>query len=246
LELRKNILDFRKSEHFFEEAIKRDYSATPILSTGGYNDRFLTFVSHVFQSQVVKCRGDFLHFVVRALDYLNKHTNDCFFITHGNSRDKITDRGKLSDSAQTGSQVKQHFFSLKDELYPYLIVNVRSGASFTRVDSPDQFERVCGSSIGSSFFWGILRLLNYYNDPTEAVYAAAKGDSSRIDMSVGDIYGGSYTGIGLAENYIASSFGKLKDLNGPEELRSVMKEDVARSLLTMTAVNLLIFSNVVA
>lgn len=50
LELKKNILDFRKSEHFFEEAVKRDYSSMPILSTGGYNDRFLTFVSHVFQS----------------------------------------------------------------------------------------------------------------------------------------------------------------------------------------------------
>jgi pantothenate kinase len=61
-------------------------------------------------------------------------------------------------------------------------------------------------------FGEILRLLNYYSDPTEAVYAAAKGDSSRIDMSVGDIYGGGYSGIGLAEKYIASSFGKLKDL----------------------------------
>jgi pantothenate kinase len=61
-------------------------------------------------------------------------------------------------------------------------------------------------------FWGLIRLLNYYNDPTEAVYAAASGDSSKIDMSVGDIYGGGYTGIGLPEGAIASSFGKLKDL----------------------------------
>lgn len=193
-----------------------------ILSTGGYNDRFLTFVSHVFNSQVVKCRGDFLHFVVRALDYLNKHTNDCFFITHGDIADKITLRGKLHDRGCT--RCKQHFFSLKDDLYPYLIVNVRSGASFTRVDGPDKFERICGTSIGSAFFWGILRLLNYYNDPTEAVYAAAKGDSSKIDMSVGDIYGGPYPGIGLASNYIASSFGKLKDVEGPEEFKDVHKE----------------------
>ncbi len=158
---------------------------------------------------MVKCRGDFLQFVISAIDYLNKHTNDCFFSTHGNYRDRITDKGKLLDQS---SSVKQHFFSLKDELYPYLLVNVRSGASFIRVDGPDKFERICGTSIGSAFFWGVLRLLNYYSDPTEAVYAAAKGDSSRIDMSVGDIYGGGYAGIGLAEKYIASSFGKLKDL----------------------------------
>jgi type II pantothenate kinase len=185
-----------------------------------------------------------MHFVVRALDHLNKHTNDCFFITHGNIADKITERGRLTDNYS--SQVKHHFFSLKDELYPYLIVNVRSGSSFYRVTGPDTFERLVGSSIGSSFFWGILRLLNFYNDPTEAVYAAAKGDSSKIDMSVGDIYGGAYQGLGLADNYIASSFGKLKDLHGPEELKEVQKEDVARSLLTMTALNVLIFSNVVA
>lgn len=123
---------------------------------------------------------------------------------------------------------------------------MRSGASFTRVDSADSMTRICGTSIGGAFFWGILRLLNFYNDPTEAVYAAAKGDSTRIDMSVGDIYGGNYQGVGLAENFIASSFGKLKDIQGPEEFKDVQKEDVARSLLTMTAVNLLIFSNVVA
>ena len=91
-------------------------------------------------------------------------------------------------------------------------MNVRSGASFTRVDSADSMTRICGTSIGGAFFWGILRLLNFYNDPTEAVYAAAKGDSTRIDMSVGDIYGGNYQGVGLAENFIASSFGKLKDI----------------------------------
>ena len=101
---------------------------------------------------------------------------------------------------------------MKDELYPYLLVNVRSGATFTRVDSAESSSRICGTSIGGAFFWGICRLLNAFNDPTEAVYAAAKGDSTRIDMSVGDIYGGSYSAMGLAENYIASSFGKLKDL----------------------------------
>ena len=51
---------------------------------------------------------------------------------------------------------------------------------------------MCGTSIGSSFFWGILRLLNMFSDPTEAVIAGHRGDSSNIDMSVGDIYGGNY------------------------------------------------------
>jgi hypothetical protein len=95
IEMKKNILDYRVSQEFFEQAVKRDFHGMPILSTGGYNDRFLTFVSHVFNTQVVKCRGDYLNFVVKAIDYLNKHTNDCFFVTHGSSRDHLAECGKL-------------------------------------------------------------------------------------------------------------------------------------------------------
>jgi pantothenate kinase len=37
-----------------------------------------------------------------------------------------------------------------------------------------------------------------------------EGDNSKVDMLVGDIYGGrDYTGIGLSANTIASSFGKV-------------------------------------
>jgi pantothenate kinase len=35
-------------------------------------------------------------------------------------------------------------------------------------------------------------------------------------MTVGDIYGGSYPSIGLKGNMVASSFGKLKDLDEDE------------------------------
>lgn len=35
-------------------------------------------------------------------------------------------------------------------------------------------------------------------------------------MSVGDIYGGDYEGIGLPGRFLASSFGKLKDLSSEE------------------------------
>ena len=62
-------------------------------------------------------------------------------------------------------------------------------------------------------------------------------------MSVGDIYGGDYKGIGLPMNMIASTFGRLKDL---DDCSSVAKDDVARSLLTMVAANNLIFSKIIA
>lgn len=69
----------------------------------------------------------------------------------------------------------------------------------------------------------MLRLLGYYNNPTEAMQGASTGDSSKIDMSVGDIYGSDYSSMGLPANMIASSFGKVKDY-GPEQLKEVQKE----------------------
>lgn len=90
---------------------------------------------------------------------------------------------------------------------------MRSGATFTRVDSKHSYTRICGTTIGASMFWGILRVLNLFHDPTEAVLSAAKGDSSTIDMSVSNIYGGDYSKQGLPGNLIASSFAKMKDLN---------------------------------
>ncbi|CDW82638.1 pantothenate kinase mitochondrial [Stylonychia lemnae] len=236
---RKNIIDYKISQSFFEQAVKRNYQDMPILSTGGYNDHFLTFVSHIFNTEVVKCR-DFLPFVIIALDYLNKYTNDCFFKLSGSSSGIINFAGKLNIETKP----KQQYFSLKDDLYPYLLVNMRSGATFTRVDSKDSHTRLCGTSIGGSFCWGILRLLNYFDNPTEAVIAASKGDSSKVDMSVGEIYGQDYSSRGLPAKMIASSFGRLKDYN-QEQIQQVSKEDISRSLLTMTAVNILIFSNMI-
>ena len=68
-----------------------------------------------------------------------------------------------------------------------------------------------------------MRLLNLFSDPTEATEAALYGNSTNIDMSVGDIYGGAYEGIGLSGTMIASSFGKLKDVS-QEEIKAIKKE----------------------
>ena len=136
----------------------------------------------------------------------------------------------------------QHFFSLKDELYPYLLVNLRSGASYTRVDSKTQNRRLAGSAIGANVFLGILRLLNNFNNPTEAIQGAIIGDTSNVDLSVGDIYGGTYEKLGLPADMIASSFGRLRS---PESLEKITKCDISKSLLTMLSVNTLTFCRMI-
>lgn len=77
--------------------------------------------------------------------------------------------------------------------------------------------------------------------------AARHGDSSKIDMSVGDIYGSNaYSGIGLGKNMIASSFGRLKDASKEEIKENITPSDISRSLLTLVAANVLIFSRLAA
>ena len=45
------------------------------------------------------------------------------------------------------------------------------------------------NSIGSAFTTGVMRYLDLYQDADEMCEAARHGDSSNIDMTVGDIYG---------------------------------------------------------
>ena len=142
--------------------------------------------------------------------------------------------------------MSKYYFSRKDTLYPYLLVNVRSGSSFIIVESKDSYRRINGTSIGASFFVGILRYLNLFTDPTEMFASAINGDSSKVDMSVGDIYGGNYSGLALPSNMIASSFGKLKDIPPDEIMEQIEPSDIARSLITMIAVNNMRYSHMIA
>ena len=140
---------------------------------------------------------------------------------------------------------EQIYFSIKENLYPYILVNLRSGASFIRVDGKDKFKRCIGTSIGAGTFVGMSKLLMKTSDPTKALMAGLKGDSRNIDMSVGDIYGKSYSKIGLPAEVIASSFGKIKDYT-PEEIDNLRKEDISVSLLNMVLFNTLTIANLVA
>ncbi|MCO5557831.1 hypothetical protein L7F22_011403 [Adiantum nelumboides] len=94
-------------------------------------------------------------------------------------------------------------------LYPYLVVNIGSGVSILLVESPEQFKRVGGTSLGGSTFLGLASALTGCKSFKEAIDLAAEGGSTEIDMLVGDIYGGDYSEMGLAATTVASSFGKL-------------------------------------
>lgn len=178
--------------------------------------------------------------LISAIDFQNTHSNDCFYNLPNKDIKNIYELGYIKSDPK-----EQIYFSMKDCFYPYLLVNLRSGASFLRVNSKSDFKRVIGTSIGAGTFVGISKLLYKANDPAKALFAGLKGDSRNIDMSVGDIYGKSYSKIGLPAEVIASSFGKIKDYS-PEEIKDLKKEDVSLSLLNMVMFNTLTIANLVA
>ena len=123
--------------------------------------------------------------------------------------------------------------------YPYLLVMIGTGVSILRVDGPRQHERVSGSTIGGGSYWGLMRLLTDLENFEDVMRLAERGDPSKVDMMVGDIYGekiGALEKLGLRANLVASSFGKLVAKDDPAA--DVKEEDLARALLLMVTNNI--------
>ena len=116
--------------------------------------------------------------------------------------------------------------------YPFLVVNIGSGVSILAVYSPDSYKRISGSSLGGGTFLGLCSLLTGCDTFEEAIKLAAAGDSTKVDKSVRDIYGGDYSKFSLSGDIVASSFGNMccKEKRG-----QVNKADLARAtLITIT------------
>ena len=128
---------------------------------------------------------------------------------------------------------------IASNLYPYLLVNIGTGVSILRVDGPRKHERISGSTIGGGTYWGLCRLLTGSDSFRDVLDLAMKGDPSKVDMMVGDIYGKNSDAlekIGLPSDIVASSFGKLVAKQNPSE--GIKEEDLARALLLMVTNNI--------
>ncbi|XP_036429850.1 pantothenate kinase 2, mitochondrial isoform X1 [Colossoma macropomum] len=116
--------------------------------------------------------------------------------------------------------------------YPLLLVNIGSGVSILAVYSKDNYKRVTGTSLGGGTFLGLCCLLTGCSTFEDALEMASKGESTRVDKLVRDIYGGDYERFGLPGWAVASSFGNMMC---KEKRDSVSKEDLARAtLVTIT------------
>ena len=117
------------------------------------------------------------------------------------------------DRANKSFESECHFIdSGASHLFPFILVNIGSGVSIVRVDGTDKFERVSGSALGGGTFWGLCNLLcPDCKDFSEASCMAVDGDSSSLNLTVEDIYGGDYElegGRKLPGSLVASFFAK--------------------------------------
>lgn len=127
--------------------------------------------------------------------------------------------------------------SLTSEEGSYLLVNIGSGVSILRVDGPNDYSRVGGSSLGGSTFLALTMLLTKAQSFQEALALAEEGDSTCVDMLVRDIYGSrhGYDALGLSPTVVASSFGKLINPEAPDQ---VSASDLAKAALIMITNNI--------
>ncbi|XP_037394836.1 pantothenate kinase 2, mitochondrial isoform X2 [Pygocentrus nattereri] len=92
--------------------------------------------------------------------------------------------------------------------------------------------RPTSAHLGGGTFLGMCCLLTGCSTFEEALEMASKGESTRVDKLVRDIYGGDYERFGLPGWAVASSFGNMMC---KEKRDSVSKEDLARAtLVTIT------------
>lgn len=140
---------------------------------------------------------------------------------------------EYTSTASTSRFIKKHFdFS---NPYPYIVVNIGSGVSILLVTSENNYKRISGSSIGGGTFLGLCCLLTGCKTYEEAIELASRGDNTKVDKLVRDIYGSDYSRFNLPSSVIASSFGHM---NNEEKRASATREDLARSTLVTTLNNI--------
>ena len=139
------------------------------------------------------------------------------------------------------ARMEHRTYDLPESFFPYLLVNIGSGASILRVDGYNQYERVSGTSIGGGTFWGLARLLTKVESYNQVEKLSSEGHNANIDLLVADIYGGSYEQLGLGGRVIASSFGKVGSVHEdaePADPSAYEEADMIRSLLFMVTNNI--------
>lgn len=199
---------------------KLEKNLIPVSVSGITYDSFFSGLSEIFECDFE--RSEKFNYSILSIDYYWKYFQSGLYEYNLLS---VPEDGSISISKENFVKVPVQ----TTELYPYLLVSVKSGVSIYQVCEPNLYKKIGGSCLGLNSIWALLK--GSGNESfEELIQQGESGDSSRVDMTVSDIYGTRYSS--LPEKITASSCGKLKD-SVPYE-----KKDLTKSLLFMLLFNL--------
>ncbi len=120
-----------------------------------------------------------------------------------------------------------------------ILVSIGSGVSIIKISNFDSFERVAGTMIGGGTLIGLSNLLTGIKDFDTIIEMASRGDHTKVDMMVRDIYGDNSPFKELGGDLLASSFAKIANDQQNEDVRSrFSSDDILASLVCMISFNI--------
>lgn len=118
--------------------------------------------------------------------------------------------------------------------FPLLLVNIGSGVSMILIKGPGDYKRVQGSPIGGGTVVGLGKSLFHAKSFEEIMELSMSGDSSKVDLSVGELLGAPPNDEFWNMNTLAASLAKLNTL----KLGQVSRADLAQSIVRMVSYNI--------
>jgi type II pantothenate kinase len=191
------------------------HNISRVHATGGGSYKYSKLVKDKLGIRMLK--QDELQTVVRGIIFtLLEHPDSACFTYKTEPKDRLSNNLHAHiahGDALTPSDKVTIPMKLPDA-FPFLVVNIGSGVSIINVTSPSSFKRVSGTAVGGATYYGLCKLLLRCRTFDEAMDLAELGDSRNVNLTVQDIYGGSYESAGLSGEVTASFFGRCAQTQG--------------------------------
>jgi type II pantothenate kinase len=118
--------------------------------------------------------------------------------------------------------------------FPLLLVNIGSGVSMIKIEAPTIYKRVQGSAIGGGTVLGLGRAMFNAKSFEEIMDLSQQGNSSNVDLSVGELIGAPPDDEFWSFDTLAASLTKLNTL----EKQQISRADLAQSIVRMVSYNI--------
>ncbi|KAF4672354.1 hypothetical protein FOL47_000662 [Perkinsus chesapeaki] len=227
-----------------------------IRATGGGAVKFASVIREELDADIIKV--DEMDSLVSGLSLLLNTDGSLFRYNIKHKRRQVIDTTDMHSVEGRG-------------FFPFLLCNIGSGVSILKVEGPDKYRRVSGTSVGGGTVLGLGSLMFNAQSFEEIIELSRWGDARRADLSVGDLMGtqpGPEHGM-WSDDTLASSMGKLfttdcpridsvsastvnccAGFTGSREDEAISshpaREDLAQSLIQMVSYNIGYISYLVA